>query len=45
MLENRLKKGFSTASTFEGAHLLLQNFVPHFDFDICFGSRQDARMN
>jgi len=38
------KKSGAGVDVFVARHSSLQNKVPHFDLDICFGSRHDAQM-
>ncbi len=43
-LQIHRKKSWAGVDVFVARHLLLQNIFFHFDLDICFGSRHDARM-
>jgi len=44
LLQVYCEKSRADVDVFVARHLLLQNINLHFDLDICFGSRQDARM-
>ena len=44
LLQVNGEKARAGVDVFVARHLLLQIIAPHFDLDIYFGSRQDARM-